>query len=109
MNAITDTRHINKTTYMPISFKVENENICIEVSVTDSRIHELSVEGKTNQLSREIGKILTHELIGLPLADFLSMGSMILLEKTKRDSAMKQCLESSLSQIALTLFSKSIN
>ena len=89
MNAITDTLHINKTTYMPISFKVENENICIEVSVTDSRIHELSVEGKTNQLSREIGKILTHELIGLPLADFLSMGSMILLEKTKRNSAMK--------------------
>ena len=81
MNAITDTRRINETTYTPISFKVENENICIEVSVTDSRIHELSVEGKTNPLSIEIGKILTHELIGLPLADFLSMGSMILLEK----------------------------
>ena len=46
MNAITDTRHINKITYTPISFKVENENICIEVSVTDSRIHELSIEGK---------------------------------------------------------------
>ena len=85
MNAITDTRRINETTYTPISFKVENENICIEVSVTDSRIHELSVEGKTNPLSREIGKILTHDLIGLPLADFLSMGSMILLEKNKEE------------------------
>ena len=37
MNAITDTRRINETTYTPISFKVENENICIEVSVTDSK------------------------------------------------------------------------
>ena len=71
MNAITDTRRINETTCTPISFKVENENICIEVSVTGSRIHELSVEGKTNPLSIEIGKILTNELIGLHLADFL--------------------------------------
>ena len=90
MNAITDTRRINETTYKPISFKVENENICIEVSVADSRIHELSVEGKTNQLSREAGKILTHELLGLPLVDFLSMGSMILLEKNKKESKEKE-------------------
>ena len=48
MNAITDTRHINKTTYTPISFKLENENICIEVSVTDSRIHKLSKIGRAH-------------------------------------------------------------
>ena len=54
MNAITDTRRINETTYTPISFKVENENICIEVSVTDSRIHELSVEGKRTRYQEKL-------------------------------------------------------
>ena len=89
MNAITEALHIKKTSYGPVSFDVEDREICIKVTVFESRILELSIEGKTQNSSKEVATLATKKLLGLPFIDFLSIGSMSLLEKNKQNLSHK--------------------